>query len=94
MRRINDPIKTGLAVSPSLAAIAPATPAATLRSRRARRDRRPRRYTSCISDRAMALAGATRGSEPWAGSGSRCRAAGGGLLAVRMRREHLDPVAR
>ena len=65
------PIKIGVAASLPLAAIAPATPAATLTSRRARRDRRPRRYRSRMSHRTMASAGATRGSEPPAASGSR-----------------------
>ena len=68
MSRINHPSKTGVAVSLPLAAIAPATPAATPTSRRTRRDPRPRRS----SHRRVASTGATRGSGPWAGSGSRC----------------------
>ena len=71
MSRINHPIETGLAGGLSLAAVAPASAAAMPTSRRAGRDRRPRRYRSRMSHRTMALAGATRGSEPPAASGSR-----------------------
>jgi len=72
MSRYNHPIKCGVAVSLSLAAIAPANLAAALTSRRARGDRRPRRYGSCMPRRTMAVTGETRGSAPRAASGSRC----------------------
>jgi hypothetical protein len=94
MSRINHPIKCGLAVSLSLAAIAPATVAATLTSRRARRDRRPRPYRSCMSHRTMASTRGDAGIGAVGGIGIAMLATGGGLVAVRMRRMHLDPATR
>jgi hypothetical protein len=87
MSRINHLIETGVAVSLPLAAIGPAITAVTLTSRRAVRDPSPRRsrspYRTMTSSEAFGAVGRIA-----------MLAAGGGLFAVRMRRDHLDPVTR